>query len=191
MIKQYRLDNIISTAMTYDETLLEKCVALAPPGLKLEFGVASGSSINRIAAVTEDVVYGFDCFEGLPEAWNGMGVGAFGQGGNLPTVASNVRLIKGLFQDTLDDFLAQHPGQVGLCHVDCDIYSGAAFVLGRLKDRFVNGSVLIFDELAHYPDYRQHEYKAFLEFLDETGYDFEFIGRGCHSESFCFRILIK
>ena len=38
-----------------------------PNTLWLEFGVASGKSINYISKFTNDKVYGFDSFEGLPE----------------------------------------------------------------------------------------------------------------------------
>ena len=40
-----------------------------PNTLWLEFGVASGRTINYISTFTNDTVYGFDSFEGLPEKW--------------------------------------------------------------------------------------------------------------------------
>ena len=55
-------------------------------GLVLEFGVFSGKSINHIASRTNLQVYGFDSFEGLPEAWrDGFDQGAF-RLGSLPAV---------------------------------------------------------------------------------------------------------
>ena len=49
-----------------------------PNTLWLEFGVASGISINYISRFTNDKVYGFDSFEGLPEKWrDGFNKGAF------------------------------------------------------------------------------------------------------------------
>ena len=67
--------------------------------------------------------YGFDSFEGLPEAWTlGAKAGAFSIGGNLPPVRGNVRLTKGFFEQTLPDFVAQHRGEtIALLHVDCDL----------------------------------------------------------------------
>jgi hypothetical protein len=40
-----------------------------PNTLWLEFGVYSGTTINYISKYTTEHVYGFDSFEGLPEAW--------------------------------------------------------------------------------------------------------------------------
>ena len=73
--------------------------------LWLEFGVASGRTINYISSFTKHNVYGFDTFEGLPEKWRvGCEKGAFNQNGVLPAVNENVVLIKGLFCDTLYSF---------------------------------------------------------------------------------------
>src|SRR5450631_2069107 len=38
-------------------------------GLILEFGVYSGRTINHMAALTQEKLFGFDSFEGLPEDW--------------------------------------------------------------------------------------------------------------------------
>jgi hypothetical protein len=35
----------------------------------LEFGVASGTTINHISSQVSEQVHGFDSFEGLPEDW--------------------------------------------------------------------------------------------------------------------------
>ena len=73
-------------------------------GNYLEFGVATGRSINMIASFIPNgtKVYGFDTFEGLPEDWAGHNavVGTFKQA-RLPKVLNNVVLIKGLFENTL------------------------------------------------------------------------------------------
>lgn len=70
--------------------------------LWLEFGVFRGSTINNMSNYTKDTVYGFDSFEGLPEFWReGFDAGAFNLEGQLPSVNSNVELIKGWFTETL------------------------------------------------------------------------------------------
>ena len=74
--------------------------------LWLEFGVATGNTINIISNYTDENVYGFDSFYGLPEKLrDGFDKGAFDRKGEMPTVNSNVKLIEGLFDETLVGFL--------------------------------------------------------------------------------------
>ena len=123
-------------------------------GLHLEFGVYKGNSINHFAELARGTTwYGFDSFEGLPEAWTlGAKAGAFSIGGNLPPVRSNVRLTKGFFDATLPGFVAQHPGaKIALLHVDCDLYSSTVTILNNVADMLVPGTVIMFDELFNYP----------------------------------------
>jgi hypothetical protein len=65
----------------------------------LEFGVYRGTSINFFASRLNGVLYGFDSFEGLNESMPGTNAikGTFNLGGDMPTVLSNVKLIKGWF----------------------------------------------------------------------------------------------
>jgi hypothetical protein len=146
-------------------------------GLWLEFGVWKGYSINVMAEYTDKIVYGFDSFTGLPEDWRaGASKGRYSVGGTLPPVKENVRLVQGWFEDTLPPFLKEHPENVAILHIDCDIYSSTKTVLTYLRDRIVPGTVIVFDEMFNYPEYRDHELKAFVEFLQETGMGFEWIG---------------
>ena len=95
-----------------------------PNTLWLEFGVATGSTINYISRFTNDKVYGFDSFEGLPEKWrDGFEKGVFNMNGNLPQVNSNVELIKGWFNKTLLNFIQTHNKKVSFIHMDADLYS--------------------------------------------------------------------
>lgn len=167
-------------------------------GMWLEFGVYRGRSICNFATATEKIVYGFDSFEGLPEFWDKYNPqGVYGLGGVVPSGAidgsndenpgmydssptrktrpwpENVRLIKGLFQDTLEGFLSENEGPVAFLHIDSDIYSSADFVLRKLENRIVSGTVIAFDEICDYPDYRDHEIKAFAEFLIRTGMSYK------------------
>lgn len=181
-----KLDNIIHRNSSENDSLLERMTRLSPPGMILEFGVYTGTTINRISAVTKRHVYGFDSFEGLPEDWfGGMKKGYFKC--DMPTVNDNVTLVKGFFDTSLPPFLETHTDNVGFCHIDCDLYSSTKFVLDALESRFENGSMIMFDELAHYPGYEQHEYKAFLEFLCRTEFDFEYVGRR-HVNSYGFKL---
>lgn len=157
-----------------DLALLTNAVESAPrDGLILEFGVASGRTIRHIASVTDRMIHGFDSFDGLPETWRpGYEKGAFAQA--LPAVPDQVILHKGLFSDTLPQFLSVYPEPVALLHVDCDLYSSTACVLGLLKDRIRAGTVIVFDEYFNYPGWKNHEHKAFAEFIKDTGLTFNF-----------------
>lgn len=132
-------------------------------GLILEFGVASGRTINHIASLTEQPVHGFDVFSGLPEDWRtGYEKGMFAQA--IPKTLPNVELVVGLYEQTLDGFIARTREPVALLHVDCDLYSSTRTVFAKLADRIVPGTVIVFDEYFNYPGWREHEFKAFAEF---------------------------
>ncbi|MCK9909618.1 class I SAM-dependent methyltransferase, partial [Microbacteriaceae bacterium K1510] len=109
-----------------------------------------------------------------PEDWRtGIAKGAFA--GPLPTVPGNVTLVSGLFSDTLPQFSQQHLGPIAFLHVDCDLYSSTATIFDCLGDRLRPGSVILFDEYFNYPGWRQHEFKAFQEFVarGEVAYRYE------------------
>jgi predicted O-methyltransferase YrrM len=134
-------------------------------GQILEFGVATGKSINHISSLTEQVVYGFDVFTGLPETWRtGFERGVFNQQ-NMPRVNNNVELVVGLFENTLDAFSEAHREPISLLHVDCDLYAGAKAIFDKLGNLIIPGTVIVFDEYFNYPGWRHHEYKAFQEFV--------------------------
>ena len=149
-------------------------------GLWLEFGVSTGASINFIADQTDQLIYGFDWFEGLPEDWvigSGYRDEAKGAYRGRPThTRSNVKLVDGLFERTLTDFLRTHPGPAAFVHVDCDLYSSTHLVLKELTDRLVVGTVLAFDELYNYPNYADHEMKALLEHAAGAGIEYAYLG---------------
>lgn len=154
-------------------TLLRHALENAPAaGLVLEFGVRWGVSARFLAARVERLD-GFDSFEGLPEEWlPGEGKGSYSTGGARPALPDNVHLHPGWFEDTLPAFLAAHPEPVRLVHVDCDLYSSTATVLGHLADRLRSGTVIVFDEYHSYPGWREHEYRAFQEFARRRRYTY-------------------
>jgi len=143
----------------------------------MEFGVATGGTIKIIARHCK-TVYGFDWFKGLPEDWGThMSKGSFECEipKNLP---DNVDLVVGLIQETLPDFLETHHGPVGFVHIDTDLYSSAKYILETLEPRMVDGTILAFDEIfgpEHY--YREHEARAFVEFVNDTGFKYKCVGR--------------
>ncbi len=148
-------------------------------GLMLEFGVADGASLRYVAGRVARPFHGFDSFEGLPEDWAGTyeRKGKFGRGGTLPEVPGNVTLHRGWFTDTLPPFLAAQGDQPVAClHVDCDIYSSTVTVLRQLAPRLRAGTVIVFDEYFNYPNWQRHEWRAFQEFVRDTGTGYAYLG---------------
>jgi hypothetical protein len=162
-----------------------------PNTLWLEFGVASGNTINYISQFTNDLVYGFDSFEGLPEKWrDGFDKGAFNRNGNLPNVNSNVVLVKGWFNETIPNFIKNMKNQnkkISFIHIDCDLYSSTKYILDTLKDYIDNDCVIVFDELVNYPgfDGPKGELRAFYEFITENCVDYEWIGMNGEPTGMC------
>ena len=150
-----------------------------PDTLWLEFGVASGNTINYISNFTDEKVYGFDSFEGLPEKWrDGFEKGAFSRDGELPHVNDNVELVKGWFNETLPNFIQNHNKKVSFIHMDADLYSSTKCIFDNLKDFLDNDCIIVFDELINYPgfDGDNGELRAFSEFITENKVDYEWIG---------------
>ncbi|MDX1571651.1 MAG: class I SAM-dependent methyltransferase [Xanthomonadales bacterium] len=137
----------------------------------VECGVFHGHSIRVMADLTELPVHGFDSFEGLPEAWGHLPAGSYSTEGRLPDVPAGVTLHRGWFEDTLPRFVADHAdATIALAHIDCDLYSSTRTALAALQPLFRPGSVLVFDDLLGYPDFRHHELRAFEEFAEEFGW---------------------
>ncbi|MBQ7973022.1 MAG: class I SAM-dependent methyltransferase [Lachnospiraceae bacterium] len=156
-------------------------------GLYLEFGVYKGHSINYVAdRIDGKTIYGFDCFEGLPEDWlPGCKKTTLDVQGELPKVRSNVELVKGLFDETLPGFLEKHKGEMcSYIHIDCDLYSSTKYVLTTLKEHIGKGTVICFDEFVGHIGWRDDEYKAFMEFIEETGYKYKYVA-GCSAVLYC------
>ncbi len=147
-------------------------------GLFLEFGVKKGETLREIAKMTHSTVHGFDSFQGLPEDWTGtqLAKGRFSKQGKLPKVPGNVMLHPGWFAESLPGFTERYRDPIAYMHIDCDIYSSTKTVLNLLAGQIVPGTVIVFDEYFNYPNWRQHEYKAFQEFIAEHKLQYEYLG---------------
>jgi hypothetical protein len=157
-------------------------------GMALEFGVFTGTTLKMIATDRQgEKVYGFDSFQGLPSDWrSGFPAGHFTVDG-LPDVPG-AELVVGWFDDTLPGFLDEHPGPVDFLHVDGDLYSSAKTVLDLVGPRLHAGSVIVFDEFFNFPNWQDHEYKAWLEYIERTGVQFTYEGYTWGSEQVIVRI---
>jgi hypothetical protein len=157
------------------------------PVLYLEFGVFEGVATqywSKILRNPESRLHGFDSFEGLPEDWNSdFRKGYFSTEGLVPQIAdSRVKFFKGWFHETLPAY--QCPDhEVLFLNLDADIYSSTIFVLRSLRDRIVPGTYIYFDEFSH----TEHEFRAFKEFMRETGMKFSVVGVANAMEHFVFK----
>jgi hypothetical protein len=151
--------------------------------------VATGKTINHIASLLPRLmVYGFDSFEGLPERWQAHYPKGSFRMERLPKVRVNVELVKGWFSETLPEFLKEHAGAALFLHIDCDLYSSTRDVFEQLEPRIDAGTVIVFDEYFNYPGWKEGEHKAFMEFIERTGHEYEFLGYAKSNEQVAVRI---
>ena len=149
-------------------------------GLVCEFGVYNGRSINLLSRMLPNsIFFGFDSFTGLPEKWSGndLDKGYFNRWGIPPVTNENVELRIGSFADTIPNFIndISKETQIDLLHIDCDIYSSTKTVLDLCHSNIQSGTLIVFDEYFGYPNWRNHEHKAFTEFLSQFGYKHEYL----------------
>jgi hypothetical protein len=147
-------------------------------GLVLEFGVATGRTLNHFARIFDrQVVHGFDSFEGLPENWTSRMPKGFFKRNNLPRVRDNCKLHVGWFDETLPPFKKEIKDQpIQLLHVDCDLYSSTVTILTALRKNIVPGTVIVFDEYFNYPGWQLDEFRAWQEFVAKNAIKYEYIG---------------
>lgn len=117
-----------------------------------EFGVYMGGSIREwitLSISPNSRFYGFDSFTGLPEHWfKDFSKGAFDIGGKIPNILDpRVTFVKGVFQDTLGDFLIHFKRKNRIVvHIDADLYSSTLFVLLSMHYYLKEGDMIIFDD---------------------------------------------
>ena len=173
-------------------TLLAEAAQLPRPGpqdsdeLLLDLGAWIGWSTRLISDASDRTVYGFDTFTGLVEDWHVddqavvkrgtfalsepfaqrliRNTGASLHDGIPDTLDRKVQFVKGSTYDTLAPFLADHPAApIRLFHMDLDTYASCLHALETCKERFVEGSVLVFDEYL----VTSGEMRAFYEFQSQ------------------------
>ncbi len=162
------------------QSVLQYALKYAPEsGPVLEFGVFRGRTIRFMAnLLPETPHYGFDSFEGFPDDGRSDWKQDFRVDG-MPDVPDNVTLVKGFFDKSLPQFLADKPdlGSPKLVHIDCDLYSSTKVIFDHLCHLLGPGSVIVFDELLHYYRFRENEFLAFYQFLEARQLTFRWLAR--------------
>ena len=169
-----------STNGEYREPLFVRAYELTKhlKGPVLEFGVYNGDSAMILAGLFKgDKIYGFDSWEGLPEDDFPDGYHDFHKG-KFKTQKPNlsyygVELVDGLFKDTLPTFVKEHPEPAKFINIDCDLYSSTKDVFDHVIVQ--SGTCIYFDEYRWIKGWEKREYAAFMEFIERTGYDYEYI----------------
>jgi hypothetical protein len=153
-----------------------------------EFGVWQGASLTKWTELNrhgDSRFYGFDSFEGLPEAWEHLTFsddkGKFDLSGKPPLIRDlRVQLVKGWFQDTLPPFLKTYSsGNRLVLHLDADLYSSTLFVLTQFTSYIRPGTILLFDDFS---STSTQVFRAFTDYLSAYPRKYRLLG---HSGS-CF-----
>ena len=167
-------------------------------GSYLELGVTTGKTANFIAALNpKKTLYGFDSFladaENYEKNSHRYPKTTFGlkDRSQLPPLLSNVKLIQGPFSEALPYYIGKYSQSqpIAFLHVDCDLYASTSEALQILAPYIQPGTIIVFDEYYHYDGYEQFEFKAFTEFLNQSGYQAEYIGYNAMFQAVAVRIV--
>ena len=161
-------------------------------GLILEFGVRNGHTIHHIADLFPNrKVFGFDSFEGLPEAWHNEAAGSYSAGGRIPRAPDNVEFVVGWFDQTLPGFKLKHKEPIALINVDCDLYSATKTIFDELNSQIVPGSVIVFDEYIINKTWREDEFKAFQEWVAAHKVTYEYVAASFFTKQTAVKIVSR
>jgi hypothetical protein len=174
--------------------------ALLETGLVLEFGTATGRTLNQFAHwLPHKTVYGFDGWQGLPEKFNDLSAGHFAQ--ELPAVLANCELVQGWFgtrpgqdqssiaENTAQNFANSHKEPIVLLHLDADLYSSTKTVLDAFAKQIVPGTVILFNEYWNHPTWKKHEFRAWQEHVAQHRVRYEYIGYASDHQEVAIRVL--
>jgi hypothetical protein len=132
--------------VSFDDVL-----ALAPDGLRIEFGVHRGATLAKMARHGGETI-GVDSFAGMAapterdvkDGWNPYPRGRFATPeGVAQAAAPKARLVKGF----VPDILAELPeGAFAFAHVDMDHYGPTMAAMRWLWPRMMTGGVICADD---------------------------------------------
>lgn len=124
----------------------------------------------------ERLVYGFDAFEGIRDAWSKMDrpSGSMSLDGIVPPelrAHPKIEIVVGWVEDTLPKFLDQNRGPIEFIHFDMDVFVPTRFALEELRPRLNSGAILVFDDYFGFIGWQNHSYRAITEVLGREEYD--------------------
>ena len=89
----------------------------------------------------------------------------------------NVELHPGcFFNDVLPGSWGSDNETAAFIHVDCDVYASTKSVFTHFADHIRPGTVIQFDEYFNYPGWRNHEFRAFREFVAARNVRYQYLG---------------
>jgi len=182
-------DNKRNLVETYKEFLKGKSL--------LEFGVYSGNSLNIFSELYDEfgipkIFFGFDSFEGLPKEeldennphyWP-EGLFKDSSVEHIKSFLPFVNVKDGWFEDTLNEETYKEVSQneVGLFHIDCDIYTSTIQVLEWIvkNNLLVDGALIVYDDWGGHYDKNVGEFecgegRAHKEICEKYDLNFEFV----------------
>lgn len=155
--------------------------AVTLPGPWAQFGVFRGHTANAfiLPRLPEgELLYLFDSWQGLPEDWEkGSSVEPRGKYAcRPPDLGPRTVNVPGLYCDTVP--LHSEGDPWAFVDIDCDLYEGTRDVLLGMNGRIAEGTVIRFDEVFSYPNWREHEWRALCEWREQCDRAVEWISRG-------------
>ena len=142
----------------------------------LEFGVFKGHSTNLLSKYVNKL-YAFDSFKGLTEDWPGSKKNVksyFNLNGIIPKLNSNVEIIVGPVEQTLENFLKLHKPKIQFVHMDLDTYNSTNYVLKYIKPYLSKNSIILFDQLYNHYGWELGEFKALKENFNHNEFEYKF-----------------
>jgi Methyltransferase domain len=157
-----------------------------------EFGVFKGASakIWLPYVPANRRLFLFDSWQGLPTDWAHSPAGTFACKKPPKFRSQRVKVVPGWFHESLPPWVAQRRGQkLSFVHIDCDLYDSTLLVLRSLRKLLDAQTVILFDELYHDDRQREHEFRAFQDFVREAQIDFEYLERSDTNAQVAVRLL--
>jgi len=163
------------------------CKVAKMPQVYFEFGCHSARTFSAVVGTALHMkmdqmkFYAFDSFQGLPTT-DANEDGIFQTGTfNTPIEEfltkvfkktgyrlNKENVVKGYFSDSLTPELQEKMPQVGIVHIDVDLYSSTKDVFGFIRPLLTVGTVILFDDYYCFPpDGKKGEMRALLELLEE------------------------